>query len=50
MQEYDLDIEPTKTIRGIGLDGLLTQFHPLIIVEPPQVDDLIYFEELVNET
>jgi ribonuclease HI len=49
MQEYDLEIKPTKTIRGTGLAGLLTRSHPSVIVEPPQVDDLIAFEEVVNE-
>jgi hypothetical protein len=44
MQEYDLDIKPTKTIRGTGLDELITQSHPLVIAEPPQVDDLIAFK------
>jgi hypothetical protein len=50
MQEYYLEIKPTKTIRGTRLDQLLTQSHPSVIAEPPQVDDLISFEELVNET
>ena len=50
MKEYDLDIKPAKTIRGAGLAEFLTQSHASIIVEPPQVDDLIVFEELVNET
>jgi hypothetical protein len=50
MKEYDLDIKPTKTIRGTGLDEFLTQSHSLVIVEPTQVDNLISFEELVNET
>ena len=50
MQEYDLDIKLTKTIRGIGLAELLTQSHPSVIAEPPQVDDLIPFEAMVNET
>ena len=49
MQEYDLEIKPMKTIRGTWLAGLLTRSHPSIIVEPPQVDDLIAFEEVVNE-
>ena len=49
MQEHDLDIKPMKTIRGTRLAELLTQSHPSVIVEPPQVDDLIAFEELVNE-
>jgi hypothetical protein len=50
MQEYDLDIKLMKTIRGAGLAEFLTQSHPSVIAEPPQVDDLIVFEELVNET
>ena len=49
MQEYDLEIKTTKTIRGTGLAGLLTRSHPLVIVEPPQINDLIAFKELVNE-
>jgi hypothetical protein len=44
MKEYDLDIKLTKTIRGTGLAKLLTQSHPSIIAEPPQVDDLIAFK------
>ena len=49
MQEYDLDIKPTKTIRGTRLDEFLNQSHALVIAESPQVDDLIAFKELVNE-
>ena len=44
MQEYDLEIKPMKIIRGTGLARFLTQSHPSVIVEPPQVDDLIAFE------
>ena len=50
MQEYELEIKPTKTIRGIGMVEFLTQSHPSVIAEPPQVDDLIPFEAMVNET
>jgi hypothetical protein len=50
MQEYDLDIKPMKTIRGIMLDELLTQSHASVIFESPQVEDLITYKEMVNET
>jgi hypothetical protein len=50
MQEYDLDIKPMKTIRGTWLDEFLTQSHASVIVESPQVEDLISYEEMVNKT
>jgi hypothetical protein len=50
LKEYELDIKLTKTIRGTWLVELLTQSNPSVIAEPPQVDELISFEELVNET
>lgn len=48
MRENDLDIQPMKTIKGTSLDEFMTESHALVIVESPQVEDLIYYEEMAN--
>jgi hypothetical protein len=49
MQEYDLNIEPTKFIKRIGLVELLKS-HALVIVESPLIEDLIAYKDIHNET
>jgi hypothetical protein len=49
MQEYELDIIPMKKLMGIGLDEFISQSYASVIVEAPQVEDLIDYEEMVRK-
>ena len=50
MKAYDLDIQLTQTIKGIGLDELLAKSHASLIVEFPLTEELVTYKALDNET